>query len=118
MSIKLYTFYTDLLSDPATAGNAQAEQAKRDQDIFHILHVQNDIPFFPHTLATFTKSKHVLESISHSRPKLCFAFITEKSCMVLNKGQYFKFNSLQHAQEEFYKISADDIVMKLLNKYI
>lgn len=117
MRIRLYTFYTDLLAEVNNVGPAQSEQAKRDQDLFNIVHIQHDIPFFPQEISTFNKFKHVYEQVSQSHPKLCFAFMTEKSCMVLNKGQYYKFNSLQHAQEEFYKIKADDIVMHLLNKY-
>lgn len=117
MTIRLYTFYTDLLTDLDNVGRAQADQRKRDQDLFQIIHVQHDIPFFPHDIATFNKSKPILESVSQSTPNLCFALTTEKSCMVLNKGQYYKFNNLQHAQEEFYKISGDRIVLNLLNKY-
>ena len=117
MSIRLYTFYTDLLADPATAGQAQAEQTKRDQDLFQKMHVEYEVPFFPHTVLTFNNSKHVFESISHSTPLLCFAFVTGKSCMVLNNRAYYKFNSLQHAQETFYQISGDDVVLNLLNKY-
>lgn len=117
MAIRLYTFYTDLLADMATVGRAQSDQKKRDEDLFQILHIQNQMPFFPHNLDTFNKSKPIIENISQSRPNLCFAFVTEKSCMVLNKGKYYKFHSLQHAQEEFYKISPSDILMHVLNKY-
>lgn len=117
MAIRLYTFYTDLLADLDTVGQAQSDQKKRDQDLFQIMHVDHSIPFFPHDLNTFNKHKTTLENISQSRSNLCFAFVTEKSCMVLNKGNYYKFETLQHAQEQFYKVSANDIVMNLLNKY-
>ena len=98
VTVKMYTCYADLhpIIYKGNLDEAIILQKERNQELYHIIHVENNIPLFPMSFIEFLKYKGLFELISKNNT-VNFLFEYNNLCMCLNNGEYKEYKNKSEA---------------------